>query len=88
MTGLAKVRELTKDRKTLIRTSWNSSKQRQSMEFWRAYFEECQADDYHNGTGPYREPHKGWRPTFDYLLKTKTVTRVYEAAMDRVEAQG
>ena len=84
--GLAKVRELTSGRKTLIRSAWNGSLHRQSLEFWRAYFAECQADDNLNGSGPYGPPYENWRPTFDHLLKAKIVTRVYEAAMDRMEA--
>lgn len=85
MTGLAKVRELTTKRKTLIRSAWAASPQRRSVPFWEAYFAECQDDDFLNGTGPYREPHVNWRPTFDYLLRADVVTKVFERAMDRME---
>lgn len=85
MTGLPKVRELTTKRRTLVRSAWQASAKRRSMEFWRAYFAECQDDGFLNGTGPYREPHANWRPDFDYLLSAKVVTRVYEQAMDRIE---
>ncbi|MBV7475370.1 hypothetical protein [Pseudoxanthomonas sp. PXM05] len=85
MTGLAKVRELTTKRKGLIRSAWTASAQRRSLAFWEAYFAECQDDDFLNGTGPYREPHANWRPTFDYLLRADVVTKVFERAMDRME---
>jgi hypothetical protein len=85
MTGLPKVRELTPKRRTLVRSAWQASAKRRSMEFWRAYFAECQDEGFLNGTGPYREPHANWRPDFDYLLSAKVVTRVYEQAMDRIE---
>ena len=85
MTGLAKARELSPKRRALIRSAWQASAQRRSVKFWQAYFAECQDDDFHNGTGPYRPPHEGWRPTFDYLLRADVVTKIFEAAMDRME---
>lgn len=88
MVGLAKVREVTLDRKTMIRTAWRSSKERQTIEFWRAYFEECAADPFLNGAGPYKPPHEHWRPTFNHLMKPKVVTQVFEKALDRMEREG
>ncbi|MGH8032715.1 MAG: YdaU family protein [Luteimonas sp.] len=85
MTGLAKVREVTAKRRTLIRGAWQASPERRSTAFWPAYFAECQADDFLNGTGPYRNGHENWRPDFNFLLRADTVTRVFEVAMDRVE---
>jgi hypothetical protein len=86
MKNLAKVRELTPKRRTLIRTAWNASPDRRSLPFWtKGYFAECQDDDFLNGTGPYRNGHENWRPSFDYLLKSDVVTRVFERAMDRLE---
>lgn len=87
MTNLPRVRELTPKRRTLIRSAWQASRQRQGMEFWGAYFAECQDDPFLNGTGPYRPPHDNWRPSFDYLLKADVVTKVFEAAMDRMERE-
>lgn len=84
---LAKVRELTTKRRTLIRSAWQASIQRHSLAFWQAYFAECAADPFLNGTGPYREPHENWRPNFDYLLKADVVTRVFEQAMDRMDRE-
>ncbi len=85
MTRLPRVRELTPKRRTLIRAAWNASPERQSLDFWKSYFEECEDDPFNNGTGPYREPHANWRPTFDYLLRADVVTRVFEVALDRME---
>lgn len=85
LTGLPRVREITAKRRTLIRSAWKASPQRRSPEFWSAYLAECQDDDFLNGTGPYREPHANWRPSFDYLLRADVVTKVFERAMDRME---
>jgi hypothetical protein len=85
LTDLPKVRDLTPKRRTLIRSAWQASSQRRSIGFWVAYFAECQDDPFLNGTGPYREPHANWRPSFDYLLRADVVTRVFEQAMDRME---
>lgn len=87
MVNLPKVRELTTKRRTAIRTAWQASSDRRDIAFWKAYFEECAAEDFLNGAGPYRPPHENWRPTFDHLLKTDTVTRVFEKAMDRLERE-
>lgn len=85
MVNLSKVREITQNRKTAIRSAWQASASRQSVEFWTALFEEYADDAFLNGTGPYIAPHQNWRPDFDYLLKAKVVTKVYERAMDRLE---
>jgi hypothetical protein len=85
LTNLAKVRELTPKRRSLIRSAWQASPDRRSLDFWNAYWAECQADDFLNGTGPYRETHANWRPNFDYLLRADVVTRTFERAMDRME---
>lgn len=87
MTGLAKVREITAKRRTLIRSAWQASPKRRSLTFWTSYLAECQDDDFLNGSGPYREPHANWRPGFDYLLRADVVTKVYERALDRMERE-
>lgn len=84
---LAKVRDVTSDRRTAIRTAWQASPKRQSLQFWEAYFDECAGDDFLNGTGPYTNGHEKWRPDFDYLIRSKTVTKVFEKAMHRLEQQ-
>lgn len=85
MERLPKVREITPKRRTLIRSAWQASPQRRSIEFWNAYFAECADNSFHNGTGPYRPPHENWRPDFDFLLRADIVTKVFEKAIDRLE---
>ncbi len=85
MDKLPKVKMLGNDRRKLIRLAWQASKAWQRIVFWKAYFEECAEDDFLNGTGPYRGEHANWTPTFDYLMRPKVVTRVYEKAMHRME---
>ena len=88
MERLPKVRELNAKRKTLIRTAWQENAERRTPEFWTAYFEECASDSFLNGSGPYKNGHENWRPSFDYLLKGDVVTRVFEKALDRLERHG
>lgn len=78
---LPMVRELTQKRRILIRSAWQAAKRRQSLDFWKRYFEECAEDPFMNGTGPYKPPHENWRPTFDFLMRSDQVTKVYERAM-------
>lgn len=85
LSKLPKVRELTAKRKTAIRIAWQESAARRSRAFWEQFWEECADDSFLNGTGPYRGEHTNWRPNFDYLIRSATVTRVYETAMHRVE---
>lgn len=85
MTKLPKVRELTTKRRTAIRRAWMETPERRDVEFWRAYFDECAADPFRNGTGPYRNGHENWRPDFDFLIRPDQVTRVFEAAMSRLD---
>lgn len=66
-----------------MRRAWTG--RRQSLDFWRAYFAECQKVPFLNGDGPYRPPHENWRPDFDYLMKEKTVVQTYERAISRME---
>ena len=83
MEKLPKVRELNNARRKVIRTAWTESKKRQSLEFWKAYFEECSEDDFLSGVGPYGNGHENWRPDFDYLMRSKVITKTYEKAMSR-----
>ena len=76
---------MTPKRKAAIRRVWQASPQRQTLDFAAAYFAECEDDDFLNGTGPYRNGHENWRPSFDYLIREDVVTRVFEQAMDRME---
>lgn len=86
MPKLAKVRKLTAPRRDAIRRIWQSDSDYRSItNFWRPFFEECADDAFLNGTGPYTNGHENWLPDFDYLIKPKTITKVYERAMQRVE---
>lgn len=85
MGKLPMVREMTKKRRDAVRNAWQSGKHRQTLKFWKAYFEECSEDDFLNGTGPYGKGHENWHPTFDYLLRNDVITRVYEKAMQEAE---
>ena len=83
---LARVRLVTAQRRTSIRRAWQSlPTEHRRIGAFRAIFAECAMDDFLNGNGPYSGEHANWRPDFDHLIKLKTLTRVYEKAMDRRE---
>lgn len=83
---LARVRLLTAQRRTSILRAWQSLPiEHRRIGAFRAIFAECAMDDFLNGNGPYSGEHANWRPDFDHLIKLKTLTRVYEKAMDRRE---
>lgn len=85
MTKLPKVLVINPARIKSVRTAWQADRRRQSVEFWAAYFEECQLNDFLNGTGPYGNGHENWQPDFDFLMREKVIVRVYERAMQRKE---
>ena len=84
---LPKVAKVNASRKTLIRRAWEDGEERKSLEFWTAYFEECEANNFLNGKGPYTNGHENWRPDFDFLMQGKTVLKVYEKALTRMEQE-
>ena len=84
---LPKVAKVNASRKTLIRKAWQDGDERKSLEFWAAYFEECEASNFLNGKGPYTNGHENWRPDFDYLMQGKTILRTYEKALTRMEQE-
>ena len=84
---LPKVAKVNASRKTLIRNAWQDGEERKSLEFWTAYFEECEASNFLNGKGPYTNGHENWRPDFDFLMQGKTVLKVYEKALTRMEQE-
>ncbi len=84
---LPKVAKVNASRKTLIRKAWQDGDERKSLEFWTAYFEECEASNFLNGKGPYTNGHENWRPDFDYLMQGKTILRTYEKALTRMEQE-
>lgn len=84
---LPKVAKVNSTRKTLIRRAWEDGEERKSLDFWTAYFEECEASNFLNGKGPYTNGHENWRPDFDYLMQGKTILRTYEKALTRMEQE-
>lgn len=50
-------------------------------DFWKALFETAAEDPFHSGRGPYRPPHEGWRPDFEYLLREDVIAKLFERAM-------
>ena len=84
---LPKVAKVNASRKTLIRKAWQDGEERKSLEFWTAYFEECEASNFLSGKGPYTNGHENWRPDFDYLMQGKTILRTYEKALTRMEQE-
>lgn len=87
LTRLAKVRNITPKRKRAIEALWRNSPLAGDLGLFRQYFEECEADPFLSGEGPYRNGHENWRPDFDYLTRQDVVTKTYERAMDEMERE-
>lgn len=83
MVKLPSVLSLNQARKTAIRLAWQESPPRRNLKFWEDYFAECSEDAFLNGTGPYKNGHENWQPTFDFLIRGKTITSVVEKAIHR-----
>lgn len=87
LTRLAKVRSITPKRKRAIEALWRDSPLAGDLDLFRQYFEECEADSFLSGAGPYRNGHENWRPDFDYLTRQDVVTKTYERAMDSIDRE-
>lgn len=87
LTQLAKVRSITPKRQRAIERLWRDSPLAGDLDLFRAYWEECEADPFLSGRGPYRNGHENWRPDFDYLLRPEVVTKAYEKAMDAADRE-
>lgn len=87
LTRLAKVRSVTPKRKRAIEALWRSSPLAGDVVRFRQYFEECEADPFLSGVGPYRNGHENWRPDFDYLTRPDVVTKTYERVMDAIDRE-
>ena len=80
MVKLPRIVKVSNDRRALVRKAWHFSKDWQRMEFWKQYFEECSEDNFLNGSGPYFGQYVDWTPTFEHLMRTKTILKTYEKA--------
>ena len=85
LTRLSKVRSVTAKRKRAIERLWLDSPIAGDLDLFQQYFEECAADPFLSGEGPYRNGHENWRPDFDYLIRPDVVTKTYERAMDAID---
>lgn len=71
--ALPRVRELTDLRRKALRTRWRESHDRQSLDWWRAYFDRVAASPFLNGSND-----RNWLADFDWLLKPGNLTKVSE----------
>ena len=58
-----------------------------TREFWVAYWESCNADDFFSGRGGGGKDHPNWRPDFEYLTRRDTMTKVFERAVAEAETE-
>jgi len=71
---LHKVKDLTPKRQTALRARWRSSKKRQSLDWWRSYFEVVHGSDFLMG----RLPGKTWQAGFDFLIRSDSFQKIIE----------
>jgi len=60
--------------------------ERITPEFWRAYFEEVEKDDWHSGRAKGGPGHENWSPDFEYLLRENVMAKLFDRAMTEAAA--
>ena len=50
--------------------------------FWADYFTVVDSDPFHSGRQPGGKGHEGWKPDFDFLTQPRTMTRLFDRAVD------
>ena len=61
------------DRQKVLRTRWREKTERQSLEWWRGFFEKVRGSPWLMG-----DNDKGWLPNLDWLLKLSNFRKVNE----------
>lgn len=78
---LPKCRDVTAARKRSIKARINEDSKRESLDWWRAYFEVVRDTDggFLLGRGPPRpDTGKPWRPDFEWFIKQDNMVKVIE----------
>lgn len=60
--------------------------ERVTAEFWVAYFEEVEKDDWHSGRSTGGPGHENWKPDFEYLLRENVMAKLFDRAMTEAAA--
>lgn len=76
-TAMPRVRELTDHRRKAIRARWRENPDRQSIEWWRLFFDRVASSPFLCGAN---ERH--WTADFDWLLKPSNLVKVAEGKYD------
>jgi hypothetical protein len=75
---LPKVKFQTPERKKTLAARWKENKARQSVDWWKGYFEHVAECSYLLGAG-----NRGWVADFDWLIKGSNMIHICEGRYDR-----
>lgn len=70
---LPAVKVLTDKRKTWLQTRWREEKKRQSVEWWRKYWQHVRKQPHLMG-----QNDRGWKADFEWLVNSTNFAKVYE----------
>lgn len=81
-THLPPAKGLTAARRRAVAERWREDKERQSIEWWTAFFRRIAASDFLAGRSPRSAGHENWRPNFDWFTKPGNLLKVIEGSYD------
>jgi phage replication O-like protein O len=70
--SLPAVKDWTKHRQSLLRSRWNEDKERQSLEWWKSFFQKVAASDFLMGKA------KAWQADLEWLVRPRNFLKVIE----------
>lgn len=82
---LRRVKEWTQPRRNLLRTRWREKPERQSLEWWRSYFEIVSRSDFLMGRKVNGE--RPFRADLEWLIKPANMVKVLEGKYNNEESR-
>lgn len=81
--GLLPVQRITDARRKAIQARWREDKERQTIGWWRGYFERVRESDFLMGKcSPTQGRPTSWQADFDWLIKPTNMQKVVEGKYD------
>lgn len=78
--SLPAVKDWTKHRQSLLRSRWNEDKERQSLEWWKSFFQKVAASDFLMGKA------KAWQADLEWLIRPRNFLKVIEGKYENRES--
>ena len=74
-TRLPRCRDMTAQRKSRLKSVWNSASKRQTLSWWEEYFTLVDKSDFLSGNND-----RGWTANFDWILKPVNMVKIEEGS--------